>query len=221
MIHFSSVSQVMSDSLWPHGLQNDRPRCLSPIPGACSNSCYYHQVRNAIQPSHPLSSSSPPDCNLSQNQGLFQWVSSLHQVAKVVELQLQHQSFQWIFRTDFPWDWLIWYLAVQGTLKSLLQHHSSKASILQHSAYFIVQLSHPYMTTGKIIPLTRWNFVGKVMSLLFNMLSRLVIGFLPRSKCLFISWVQSPSAVILEPRKIKSVTVSPFSMKLWDQMPWS
>ena len=99
-------------------------------------------------------------------------------------------------------------LAVQETLQSLLQHHSSKASILQRSAFFIVQLSHPYMTTGKTKALTRWTFVGKVMSLLFNMLSRLVIAFLSRSKCLLISWLQSPSAVILEPRKIKSATVS-------------
>ena len=104
-------------------------------------------------------------------------------------------------------DWLD-LLAVQGTLKSLLQHHSSKASILRHSAFFIVQLSHPYMTTGKTMALTRWTFVGKVMSLLLNMLSRLVIAFLPRSKHLLISWLQSPSAVILEPKKIKSVTVS-------------
>ena len=101
-------------------------------------------------------------------------------------------------------------LAVQGTLKSLLQHHSSKASILQHSAVFIVQLSHPYMTTGKIIALTRRTFVGKVMFRLFNMLSRLVITFLPRSKQLLISWLQSPSAVILETEKIKSVTVHCF-----------
>ena len=99
-------------------------------------------------------------------------------------------------------------LAVQGTLKRLLQHHSSKASILQHSAFFIVQLSHPHMTTGKTIALTRRTFVGKVMSLLFNMLSRLVISFLPRSKHLLISWLQSPFAVILEPKEIKSVTVS-------------
>ena len=98
-------------------------------------------------------------------------------------------------------DWVD-LLAVQGTLKSFLQHHSSKASILQCSAFFIVQLLDPYMTTGKIIALTRWTFVGKVMSLLFNMLSRLVIAFLPRSKYLLISWLQSPSAVILEPRKI-------------------
>ena len=104
-------------------------------------------------------------------------------------------------------DWLD-LLAVQGTLKSLLQHHSSKPSILWGSAFFIVQLSHPYMTTGKTIALTRWTFVGKVMSLLFNMLSRLVITFLPRSKHLLISWLQPPSAVILEPKKIKSATVS-------------
>ena len=99
-------------------------------------------------------------------------------------------------------------LAVQGTLKSLFQHHSSKASILQRSAFFIVQLSHPYITTGETIPLTRRTFVDKVMSLLFNMLSRLVITFLPRSKRLLISWLQSPSAVILEPKKRKSITIS-------------
>ena len=104
-------------------------------------------------------------------------------------------------------DWL-YLLAVQGTLKSLLQHHSSKASILLRSAFFTVQLSHPYMTTGKIITLTRQAFVGKVISLLFNMLSRLVIIYLPRSKCLLISWLQSSSAVILEPPKINSDTVS-------------
>ena len=112
--------------------------------------------------------------------------------------------------TSFRIDWLD-LLAVQGTLKSLLEHHSSKASILQHSAFFIVQLSRPHMTTGKTTALTRWNFVSKVMSLLFNMLSRLVITFLPRSKHLFISWLQSPSAVILESRKIKSDTVSTVS----------
>ena len=107
-------------------------------------------------------------------------------------------------------DWLD-FLAVQGTLKSLHQHHSSKASILQCSVFFTVQLSHPYMTNGKTIALTRWTFVGKVMSLLFNMLTRLIIAFPPRSKQLLISWLQSPSAVILEPPKIKSVTVSAVS----------
>ena len=111
---------------------------------------------------------------------------------------------------SFSMDWLD-LLAVQGTLKSLLQHHSSKASILRHSAFFTVWLSHPYVTTGKTIALTRRNFVGKVMSLLLNMLSRLVITFLPRSKRLLISWRQSPSTVILEPKKIKSDTVSTVS----------
>ena len=107
---------------------------------------------------------------------------------------------------SFRMDWLD-LLAVQGTLKSLLQHHSSKASVLQHPVFFMVQFSHPYMTIGKTIALTRWTFVGKVMSLLLNMLSRLVIYFLPKSKRLLVAWLQSPSAVILEPPKIKSVTV--------------
>ena len=116
---------------------------------------------------------------------------------------------------SFRMDWLD-LLAVQGTLKSLLQHHTSKASILRGSAFFTVQLSHPYMTTGKTIALTRRTFVGKVMSLLLNMLSRLVITFLPRSKRLLISWLQSPSAVILKPPKIKSDTYCPlFSLVLW------
>ena len=130
-------------------------------------------------------------------------------MAKVLELQLQHQSFN-EYSISFRIDWLD-LLAVQGTLKSLPQHHSSKASILQCSAFFVVQCSHPYMTNGKTIVLTLWTFVGKVMSLLFNMRSRLVITFLPRSKCLLISWLQSPSAVILEPKKIKFVTVSFFT----------
>ena len=114
---------------------------------------------------------------------------------------------------SFRMGWLD-LLAVQGTLKSLLQYHSSKVSILKYSAFFIVQLSHPYMTTGKTIVLTRWTFVDKVMSLPFNMLSRLVITFFPRSKCLVISWLKSPSAGILEPRKIKSDTVSNFPIYL-------
>ena len=120
---------------------------------------------------------------------------------------------------SFRMDWLA-LLAVQGTLKSLLQHHSSKASILRHSTFFTVQLSHPYMTTGKTIALTRRTFVGKVVSLHF----RLVIAFLPRSKRLLISWLQSPFAVTLETQRIKSATVftvSPFAMKWWDWMPWS
>ena len=116
---------------------------------------HVHWVSDAILPSHPLPPSSPPTFNLSQHQGLCQWVNSLHQVTKVSELQLQHQSFQWTFRTiSFRMDWFD-LLVVQGTLKSLLQHHSSKTSILLPSDFFIVQLSDPYMTTGKAIALTR------------------------------------------------------------------
>ena len=178
---------------------------------------HVHRVSHAIQPSHPLSSPSPLTFNLSQHQGLFKWLSSSHQVAKVLEFQLQHQPFQWICRTDsFGIDWLN-LLAVQGTLKCLLQHHSSKASIFWCSAFFIVQLLHPYMTTGKAITLARRIFVGRVMSLLFNKLSRLVITFLPRSKCLLFSWLQSPSAVILEPPKIVSHCFHCFPIYL----PWS
>ena len=130
---------------------------------------HVRRVGDAIQPSHPLSSPSSPAFNLSQNQGLFQGVTSLHQVAKVLRLQFQPQSFQWIaglISSRIDWFDL---LAVQGTLKSLLQHHSAKASILLSSAFFMVQLSHPYMTTGKTIALTIWTFVGKVMSLLWQL----------------------------------------------------
>ena len=141
---------------------------------------HVHWVSDAIQPFHPLLSPSPPAFNLSQHQGLFKWVSSSHQVAKVF------RSFSFNISPSNEHPGLISFrmdcldlLAVQGTLKSLLQHHSSKASILRLSAFFIVQLSHPYMTTGKTIALTRWTFVGKVMSLFFNMLSRLITTFLP------------------------------------------
>ena len=163
-----------------------------------------HRVGDAIPLSHPLLSPFPPVPNPSKHQGLFQWVNSLMRWPKYWSF-----SFSIIPSKEHPGlisfrtYWLD-LLAVQGTLKSLLQHHSSKASILQHLAFFTVQLSHPYMTSGKTIALTRRTFVGKVMSLLLNMLSRLVITFLPRSKRLLISWLQSPSSVILEPKKIKS-----------------
>ena len=133
----------------------------------------------------------------------------LHHPSKSFEV-LQCPPNEYSARISFRVDWLDM-LAVQGTLKSLLQHHTSKASVLQRSAFFLVQLLHPYITTGNTIALTRWTFVGKVLSLLFNILSWLVITFLPRSKCLLISWLQSPSAVILEPHKIKSDTVSTVS----------
>ena len=139
---------------------------------------HVHWVNDAIQTSHLLSSTSPPALNLCKHQGLFKWFNSSHDVAKVLEFQLQHQSFnEHPGLISFRMGWLDLH-AVQGTLKSLLQHHSSKASILWCSAFFMVQLSHPYMITGKAIALTRRTFVDKVMSLLFNMLSMLAITFL-------------------------------------------
>ena len=205
-VQFSSVdtgeSPVMSDSLRPHESQHARPPCPSPTPRVHSDS------HPSSQWCHPAISSSvipfsscpqPPSIKVFSNE------STLHMRWP------KYWSFSFSIipskevpgLISFKMDWLD-LLAVQGTLKSLLQHHSSKASILHHSAFFTVQLSHPYMTTGKTIALTRWTLIGKVMSLLLNMLSRLVITFLPRSKHLLISWLQSPSAVILEPRKIKS-----------------
>ena len=142
---------------------------------------HVHRVRDAIHPSQPRSSLSPTAPNPSQHQSLFQWVNSSHEVAKVLEFQLHHHSLQRNPRADLLQNGLVG-SPCRPRDSSLLQHHSSKASILQHSAFFTVQLSHPYMTTGKPIALTRRTFVGKVMSLLFNMLSRLVITFLPRSK---------------------------------------
>ena len=169
---------------------------------------HVRRIGDAIQPSHPRLSPSPPAFNLPQHQSLFQWVSSSHQVAKVWSFSLStspSNEFSGLISFRINWFDL---LVVQETLKSLLQHHSSKASILWHSALFLVQLSYPYMTSGKTIALTTWTFVGKVMSLLFNVLSRCVLDFLPRSKCLLISWLQLPSAVILEPRAFYSKDMS-------------
>ena len=151
---------VMSDSLRPMDCSTPGfPVHHQPL---AFTQTHVHWVSDAIQPSHPLSFPSLPAFNLSHHQGLFKWVSSSHQVAKVLEFQLQHSPFnEHSELISFRMDWLD-LLAVQGTLKSLLQYHSSKASILQHSAFFIVQLSHPYMTTGKTIVLTRWTFVDKV-----------------------------------------------------------
>ena len=165
---------------------------------------HVHWVSDAIQPSHPLLSPSPPVFNLSQHQGLFQSQFLWLFPESVLSIRWpKYWSFSLSISPSNEYSALIsfridYLLVVQRRLKSLLQQHSSKASILWHSAFFIVQLSHPYMTTGKTIALTRWIFVGK--SLLFNMVSRLVIAFLPRSKRLLISWLQSPSAVILEPQ---------------------
>ena len=162
---------------------------------------HVHQVGDAIQPSHPLSSSSPPP-PISPSIRVFSNESALRMrwpkywsFSFNISPSNEHPAL-----ISFRMDWLD-LLALQRTVKRLLQYHSSKPSILRRSAFFIVQLSHPYMTTGKTIALTRRTFVGKVMSLLFNMLSKLVITFLPRSNPLLISWLQSPSAVILEPKK--------------------
>ena len=180
-----------------------------------------HCIDDPIQPSYPLSSPSPPAFNLSQNQ-VF---------SNELVLHIRWPKY-WSFRFNispsneysglifFRMNWLD-LLTVQGTLRSLLQHYSSKTSILRHSAFFIVQLSHPYMTTGKTIALTRWTLVGKVMS----QLSRLVVTFLPRSKRLLISWLQSPSCSDFWAQENKNLSLFQlfphlFAMKKWDQMPW-
>ena len=188
-----------------------------------STQIHVHWAGDAIQPSHPLSSPSPPPLNFPSIR-----VFSNESALRIRWPQYWSFSFkispsnEHLGQISFRMEWLE-ILAVQGTLKSLFQCHSSKASIHRSSAFFIVQLSHPYTTTGKTIALTRWTFVDKVMSLLFNMLSRLVITFFPRSKHLLISWLQSLSAVILEPPKIKSATVSTVSPSIWgwDWKPWS
>ena len=209
----------MSDSLRTHGLQHARLSCPSPTPRAYSKSypslwwCHPTISTSVIRfPTHlqsfPASGSFLMSCFFTSG-GSFSFSIS--------------PSNEYSGLTSFKMDWLD-LLAVQGTLKSLLQHHSSKASILGCSAFFIIQLSHPYITTGKTIALTRRTCVGKVMSLLFKMLSWLVISFLPRSKHLLISWLPSPSAVILEPKN--SLSLFPlfpclFAIKWWDWMPWS
>ena len=201
----------MSNSLQPHGLQHSRFPWQSPTPGAYSNSCPLHRW------CHPTISSSVVRFS-SCLQPLPSTFPSIRFFSNESVLHVRWPKYwRWSFSISpsnehpglisFRIDWLD-LLAVQGTLKQLLQHHSSEASILRCSAFFIVQLSHPYVTTGKTTALTSWTFVGKVMSLLFNMLSRLAIAFLPRSKHLLISWLQSPSAVVLVFKKIKSLTVS-------------
>ena len=186
--------------LWPHGLQHARLSYPSPTPGAYSNSC------PSSQWCHPTISSSV--VHFSSRLQSFPASVSSNESALHIRWP-KYWSFRFTISPSNEYSGLIsfridWYdlFAVQGTLKSLLQHHSLKASILWHSAFFMVQLLHPYMTTGKTIALTRWTFVGKVMPLLSNMLSRFVITFLSRSKHLLISLLQSPSAVILEPKKI-------------------
>ena len=203
---------VLSDSLQPHEPQHTMLPCPSPTPRVYPNPCPSSWwTSNHFILCHPplLLPSILPSIRVFSNESVphNRWPKYWSFSFNISPSNEQPGLI------SFRMDWLD-LLAVQGTLKSLLQHHSSKASVLRCSAFFIVQLSHPYMTTGKTITLTRRTFAGKVMSLLFNMLSRLVITFLPRSKRLLISWLQSPSAVILEPRKIKSVTVSTVSLSI-------
>ena len=199
----------MSDSLRPHESQHARPPCPSPTPRVYSDSCpsswwCHPAISSSVIPFSSCRQSLPASGSFPMSQ-LFAWGGlSIGVSASASVLPMNTQDWS-------PLGWTGWISLQSKGLKSLLQHHSSKASILWCSAFFIVQLSHAYMTTRKTIALTRWTFVGKVMSLLFNMLSRLVITFLPRSKHLLISWLQSPSTVILEPRKIKSATVSTVS----------
>ena len=209
----------MSDCLWPHDLQHARLLCPSLSPWVCSDSCplsqWYHPT---IHPPSPRSilPSIFPSIRVFSSESAFHirwpkyWSFS-------ISLFNEYSGL-----SSFRIDWFD-LLAVQGTLKSLLQHHSLKASILWSSAFFMVQLSHTFITTRKTIAVTRWAFAGKVMSLLFNTLSGFVTAFPPRSNHLLLSWLQSLSTVILEPKKIKSVTVFTFShlfaMKWWDWMP--
>ena len=212
----------MSDSLRPHESQHTRPPCPSPTPGVHPNACplsrwCHPTISSSVVPFSSCPQSFPASGSFQMSQLFASGDQSTGVSASTSVLPMNTQDLS-------PLGWAGWIcLQFQGILKGLLQHHSSNPSILQCSAFFIVQLSHPYMTTGKTIALTRWTFVDKVMSLLFNMPSRLVITFLPRSKHLLISWLQSPSAVILEPEK-KSQPPFPlfphlFAMKRWDWMP--
>ena len=194
---------VMTNSLWPHELQHTRLHCPSLSPGVAQT--HVHWVNHAIQPSHVVLSPSPPVFNLSQHQGLgisIHWVSPLHQVVKVLDFSFSiSPSNEYSGLISLRIDWFD-PLAVQGTLKSLLSTTVWRHQFFSTQPFFIVQLSHWHMTTGKTTALTIWTFSSKIMSLLFNMPSRFVITFLPRSEHLLISWLQSPSAVILEPNKV-------------------
>ena len=198
---------VVSDSLWPHEQQHARPPCPSPTPRGHPNPCPFCRwchptISSSVVPFSSCPQSFPASRVFSNESALHIRWPKYWSFTSNLSPSNEHPGL-----ISFRMDWLD-LLAAQGTLKSLLQNHSSKASILRCSAFFIVQLSHPYMTASKTIALTRRTFVGKIMSLCFNMLSRLVITFLPRSKHLLISWLQSPSTVILELRKIKWAPVS-------------
>ena len=198
-VQFSSVTQSCLTLCDPMNRSMPGLPVHHHLPGFTQT--HIHRVSDAIQPSHPGSSPSPPTPNPSQHQSLFQWVNSSHEVAKVLEFQLLHHSFQRNPRVDLLQNGLVGSPCSPRDSQESSPPPQFKSSILRHSAFFTVQLSHPYMTTGKTTALTRRTLVGKVTSLLLNMLSRLVISFLPRSKRLLISWLQSPSAVIWEPKK--------------------
>ena len=208
----------MSDSSWPHELQHIKLPCPWLSPGVCSNSCLlswwcFTTISSSVAPFSCHPQFSPASGSFPESALCIRWTKYWSFCFSI------SPSNEYSGLISFGIDWFD-LLAVQGTLKSLLQLHSSKTSILRRSAFFMLQLSHPYMTSGKTVALTIRTFVGKVMSLLFNTLSRFVIAFLPRSKCLLILWLQSPSTVILEPKKIKSVTICTFpllfAIKWWD-----
>ena len=202
----------MSDSLWPHEPQHARPPCPSPTPGIHPNPCpssrwCHPTISSSVIPFSSCPQSFPASGSFQKSQFFASDGQSTGISASTSVLPMSTQDWFPVVRTG-------WISLQSKGLSSLLKHHSSKVLILQHSAVFIVQLSHPYVTTGKTIAVTRWTFVDKVMSLLFNMLPRLVITFLPRNKCFLISWLQSPSAVIWEPIKIKPATVSTVSTSI-------
>ena len=212
----------MSNSLWPHGLHHARLSHPSPTPRACSNSCAssqwcYTTISSSVNPFSSCPQSFPASGSFLMSQFVASGSQSIWVSASASGLSMNIEDW-------FPLGWTGWISLQPKGLKSLLQPHSSKALILQCSALFMVQLSHPYMTTGKTIALTRWTFAGKIMSLLFNMLFRLVIAFFPRSKHLnFMAAITICSD--LGTPKIKSLTVSivspSFAMKWWDRLPWS
>ena len=213
LLQFSS--SVVSTSLWPHALQHVRPPCPSPTPGACSNSCplswwCHSTIPSSVIPFSSCLQSFPASVISSESVLCIRWP--------------KYWSFSFSISPSNEYSGLISFrndcldlLALPGTLKGILQHHSSKASVLQCSVFFMSQLSHPYITAGKTIALTRCTFINKAISLLFNTMSSFVIAFLPRSKHLLISWVQLPSAVILEPKEIVSHCFHFYSICL----PWS
>ena len=222
MLLFSHL--VVSNSLQAHGLQHTRPPCPEPSLKVCPSSCPLHQwCHPAISSSDTLSSFCLQSFSASGTFPMSQLFTSGDQnTGASASASILPKNIQDWFSLELTG---LNSLESKGALNSLFQHHSSKTSILWCSAFFIVQLSHPYMPAGKTIALTRPSFVGQVMSLLFNMLSRFVIAFLPRGKRLLISWLQSLSSVTLEPKKIKFVTVCivppSIALKQWDWMPWS